>query len=81
MRRIDSAPDTEGEELVVFWRMRKEEGLAEAVVWSHPRGAELRILADRHFVRSRIFDDLDALVEYATSEYDRLVRRGWVPAP
>ena len=31
---------------MVLWRLRKEEGVATAVVWSHGEGAELRILAD-----------------------------------
>lgn len=70
-------PD-EAQELVVLWRLRKEDGIASAVVWSHAAGAELRILADGHLVRSRVFVDLDQLIEYARAEQNRLDRRGWI---
>jgi hypothetical protein len=78
MRHVWLPFDTDAQELVVFWRLRKEDGVAEAVAWSHPDGAELRIMADGHLVRSRVFRDIDTLVEYALGEQRRLERRGWI---
>jgi hypothetical protein len=70
--------ETTQHELLVFWRLRKEDAVAEAVAWSHPFGVDLRIIADGHFVRSRVFDDLDLLVDYVRQELVRLEDRGWV---
>ena len=68
----------EPQELVVFWRLRKEDGVAEAVAWSHQSGAELRIMADERLVRSRLFSRVDDLVDYAATEQARLEARGWI---
>jgi hypothetical protein len=80
VRRLERDGGGDPRQLVVFWRLRQEEGVAEAVAWSHPDGAELRILADGRFVRSRVFSDLDALVDYVLREQARLERRGWIAA-
>jgi hypothetical protein len=69
--------DGQAREVALVWSLAKGQKHAEARLWTHPLGAEVRVEAGGEFVRTEAGRDPLALVELAVTWKVQFQQKGW----
>jgi hypothetical protein len=64
-------------EVALVWRLIKGGRYAECRLWTHPKGAEIRVEAAGEFIRSEAGADPLTLIEAAATWKAQFQEKGW----